>query len=84
MDKLYATPIPQLATLNARTAALFGLSWAIPICAVASVVATASALMHRRGELGTRVTATLVTLGLALTALHFAWHGMISVRTWMW
>ena len=84
VDRLYETPIPELATLNARTAALFVLSWGIPICAVASVVATASALLQRRGEVGTRLAAALVTLGVALAALHFVWHGMIAVRTWMW
>jgi len=65
------TPIPELATFNARTAALFVLSSGIPICAVASVVATTSALLHRRGELGTRVAAVLVTL---------AWPSLRSLR----
>jgi CubicO group peptidase (beta-lactamase class C family) len=84
VDMVYQTPLPRFATFNARTAALFALSAGIPICAAASIVVTASALRHRRGELATRVAAVLVTLGLALAALHFAWHGMIAVRTWLW
>jgi CubicO group peptidase (beta-lactamase class C family) len=84
VDRLYETPIPELATFNARTSTLLVLSVAIPICAVASVVVTASALLQRRDELRTRLGAVFVTLGLVLAAIHFARYGMIAVRTWLW
>ena len=84
VDVVYGTPIPRFATLNARTLAIFALSAAIPICALASIAVTASALRHRRGELASRIAAVLVTLGLTLAAIHFARHGMIAVRTWLW
>lgn len=84
VDRLYKTPIPELATFNARTSTLLALSLAIPICAVASAIVTASALRHRRDQVRTRLGALLVSLGLGLAAIHFAWYGMIAVRTWVW
>jgi CubicO group peptidase (beta-lactamase class C family) len=84
VDTLYETPIPALGTLNLRTAALFALSWGIPICAAASVLTCGVALLHRRDRLAARFVALLTTLGLVLATLHFARHGVIAVRTWLW
>jgi CubicO group peptidase (beta-lactamase class C family) len=84
VDTLYETPINELCTLNYSTASLFALSWGIPICAVGSIVTTAAALLRRRDGLPARIAALFSTIGVAVAAVHFAYYGMIGVRTWLW
>lgn len=78
---LYDTPIPELGGVNAHTVAAFLLSCALPLCTIASVV---SSIRARRTALHLRVVAIAVTAGLTLATVHFAVHGLLGVRTWMW
>ncbi len=84
LDKLYETPWPELATFNGSTAWLFAVSWAIPVCAVASIVVVGTALVRRRDSVRARIAASIVTIGVVATTVHFGLHGVIGVRTWMW
>jgi CubicO group peptidase (beta-lactamase class C family) len=83
---LFSTPPEHLGAVGPRTIAVFGLSWCFGLFAVVGLVA---ALRHRpRGWRGPSRALWLYSLfaSMSLTGLaaHFARHGLIGVRTWMW
>jgi CubicO group peptidase (beta-lactamase class C family) len=84
VDTVYEAPITEFCALNWTTALLFAYSWAMPICAVASLFVAARAFVRRREPLPVRMAALVTTLGVCVATIHFALHGLIGVRTWLW
>ena len=84
VDTVYETHLPEFCAFNWTTALLFAYSWAMPICAGASIFVTARAFVRGREPLPARMAALLTTLGVCVATIHFALHGLIGVRTWLW
>jgi hypothetical protein len=84
VDTIYEARITEFCAFNWTTALLFAYSWAMPICAVAGLFVTARAFVRRREPLPARMAALVTTLGVCAATIHFALHGLIGVRTWLW
>ena len=84
VDTLYEAPLTELGTFNWTTASIFALSWAIPVCAIGSIAVVARDLVRGRDKIVPRIAASLITIGVVAATVHFALHGVIGVRTWLW
>lgn len=83
---LFSTPVEQLGTVSARTLGVFAFSWCFGLFAVIGLL---SAVRNRpRGWRGPSRSLWLYSLlaSMSLTGLaaHFARHGFIGLRTWIW
>jgi hypothetical protein len=84
VDTIYEAQITEFGAFNWTTALLFAYSWAMPICAVGSIFVTARAFMRRRESLPVRMAVLVSTIGVCVATIHFALHGLVGVRTWLW